>query len=55
MIRRFLSELAGVISLDRNDRELINLLLSLPILFYLNIVKTEETLQFSARYTSARG
>ena len=41
IIRRFLFEF---ISLDRNYWEVINLLLVLPILFYLNIIKTEEIL-----------
>ena len=41
IIRRFLFELVGMMSLDRN-REVINLLFVLPILFYLNILKTEK-------------
>ena len=44
IIRRFLF---GMISLDRNYRDVINLLLFvLPILFYLNVFKTEKILQF---------
>ena len=42
IIRRFLLELVGTISLDRNYREVINLSFVLPILFHLNILKTEE-------------
>ena len=34
------------ILLDKNYREVINLLSALPILFYLNVLKTEEILQF---------
>ena len=37
------------ISLDRNYREVINLLFALPILFYVNILKTEKMLQFRNR------
>ena len=37
-----------MISLDRNDRKVTNLLFVLPIfLFYSNILETEEILQFS--------
>ena len=43
IIRRFLFELVGVISLDGNYREVINLLFALPGL-YLNILKTEENI-----------
>ena len=39
--RRFLFELVGTISLDRNYREVINLLFVLAEL-YLNILKTEK-------------
>ena len=46
MIRRFHFELVGMISLDRNDREIINLLSVSPILFHLNILKIEKILQF---------
>ena len=35
IIRRFLFELVGMTSLDRNVREVINLLFVLPILFHL--------------------
>ena len=44
IIRRllFLSNSSSVISLDRNCREVINLLFVLPVLFYLNILETEE-------------
>ena len=56
----FSFELAGMMSLDRNYWEVINLLFVLPGL-YLNILKTEKTLQFSnkefstcvARHSSA--
>ena len=41
--RRFLFELVGTISLDRNDREVIDLL------FVLYILKTEGILQFWER------
>ena len=44
-IRRFLFKIVGTISLDRNDREVTNLLFVLPGL-YLNILKTEKILQF---------
>ena len=46
IIRRFLFELVGVISLDRHYWEVINLLFVLPILFYLSISKTEKIWQF---------
>ena len=60
--RRFLFEFVGTISLDRNYREVINLLFVLPGL-YLNILKTEKILQFwdkrfstcVARHSSAKG
>ena len=45
IIRRFLFELVGTISLDRNYWEVINLLFVLPGL-YLNILETEKILQF---------
>ena len=45
MIRRFLFELVGMISSDRNYLEVVNLLFVLPVSFYLNIIKTEEMLQ----------
>ena len=45
IIRRFLFELVDTISLDGNYWEVINLLFALPGL-YLNILKTEEILQF---------
>ena len=44
-IRRFLFELVGMMSLNRIYWE-VNLLFVLPILFYLNILKTEKILQF---------
>ena len=43
IIRRFLSELVGMISLDRNYREVLNLSFVLPITFYLNILKILQT------------
>ena len=43
IIRRFLFELVGMISLDRNDWEVINLSF---VLFYSNVLKTEKILQF---------
>ena len=46
IIRRFLFQLVGLISLNRNYQEVINLLLVLPFGLYLNILKTEEILQF---------
>ena len=47
IIRRFLFELVGITSLDKNYLlPVVNLLFALPILFYLNIVKTEKILQF---------
>ena len=38
--------MVGITSLDRNDREAINLLFVPPVLFHLNIHETEEVLQF---------
>ena len=49
IIRRFLFKLVGTVSLDRNYREVINLLFVLPISFYSNILKTGEILQFLGR------
>ena len=45
IIRRFLFDLVGMISLDRNYEEVLNLLFVLPGL-YFNILKTEGILQF---------
>ena len=45
IIRRFLLKFVGMISLDRNDQEVINLLFVLPFGLYLNILKTEKILQ----------
>ena len=45
IICRFLFELVGMISLDRNDRKVVNLLFVSPILFCLNILETEKILQ----------
>ena len=43
IIRRFLFEF-GMISLDRNYQEVINLLFVLPSGLYLSILKTEENI-----------
>ena len=52
----FFLELVGTISLDRNDREVINLLFASPILFDLNILRTEKVWQFwNKKLSSARG
>ena len=40
--------------LDRNDWEVINLLLVLPILFYLNIPNTDKILRFSNKNIGRR-
>ena len=45
IIRRFLFELVGVISLDRHYWEVINLLFVLPILFYLSTLKNITILE----------
>ena len=52
--RRFLPELVGMISLDRNYWQVINLLFVFPILFYSNILKTEKILQFRNKKNSRR-
>ena len=54
IIRRYISQLVGMKPLDRNYWVVINLLLVLPILFYLNILKTEEILQFWNKRNSRR-
>ena len=54
IIRRFLFELAGMISLDRNYREVIlNLLFVLPRL-YLNILKIEKIIAILGQKDSRR-
>ena len=46
IIRHFLFQLVGMISLNRNYEEVINLLFALSFGLYLNILKTEKILQF---------
>ena len=53
--RRFLSQLVGTISLGRNYREVIILLFVLPILFYLNILDTENITILGKKILEMRG
>ena len=54
IIRRFLFQLVGMMSLDKNDREVINSSFVLPSGLRLNILRTEEILQFSDKEFSTR-
>ena len=51
---RFLFQLVGMISLNRNYQEVINLLFGFPFALYLNILKTRKILQFWDKKFSRR-